>query len=111
MVVEAVRRSADHRRKSVQRAGRRDQTQMFAVSAAVDQCVARFIQTPAGRSERADGIGAVQRGVDGELPGHVRAQAQRTEQIHRMVEIAAGQRIAAEHRPAHAPAAGAMHFR
>ena len=111
MVVQAVRGVADDGGEAVQRAGRRDQRQVLAGLAALDQRLAGFVQAAAGAHQFADGVAAVQRLFDRELPGHVGAQAQRAEQVHRVVVVATGQRIAAEHRPAHAPAAGAVDLR
>ena len=50
-----------------------------------------------------------QRLLDRKLPPHVGAQAQRAEQVHRVVEVADGQRVTAEHRPADTPATRTMH--
>ncbi len=106
-----MRGVADDRREAIQRARRRDQREVFAGGAAFDQRLAGFVQAAAGAHQFADGVGAVQGLLDRELPRHVGAQAQRAEQVHRVVVVAAGQRVAAEHRPAHPPAAGAVHFR
>ena len=110
MVVEAARGIAHHAGETVQRACRRHQREVFAGLAALHQRATGFVQPPAGRAQRGNGVGAVQRLFDRELSRHVRAQAQRAEQVHGVVEVAAGQRIARQHRPAHAPAAGAMHL-
>ena len=110
VVVEALRRRADHARETVQRARRGDQRQVRAGLAGLDQGTAGFVEAAAGPAQRGDGVGAVQRLFDRELPRHVGAQAQRAEQVHRMVEVAAGDRVAGQHRPADPPAAGAMHL-
>ena len=108
MVVEAVGGLADHAREPVQGAGRRHQRQVRAGFAGFDQRLAGLVQAPARCAQRADGVGTVQRLLDRELAGHVGAQAQSAEQVHRVVEVAAGQRVAAQHRPADPPAAGAV---
>ncbi len=110
MVVEAACRRTDHRRERIQRAGRRHQRQMLTGIAGLDHRAAGFVQAATGRAQRRDGVRPVHRRVDGVLAGHVGAQAQRAEQVHRRAELAQPLGRAGQHRPAHPPAAGAMHL-
>src|SRR3546814_13834804 len=66
------------------------QFQVLAGRTAFHHRAPRLMQAPARRAPRRDGVDAVQRGVDRELPGDVGAQPPRTEQVHRVVSSEAG---------------------
>src|SRR5690606_12994342 len=61
VVVEAARGGAGDRGETVERALRRDQVEMLALGAGLDQRRARLVQAAAGRGQRADRVLAVQR--------------------------------------------------
>ncbi len=111
VVVKALRGRTYHAWEAVQRACRRHQRQVRTGRAAFDQGLAGVMQAATGAHQRANGIGAVQGLLNCELSRHVGAQAQRAEQIQCVVEVTAGQRVAAQYRPAHPPAAGTVHLR